>query len=455
MPVTPWLQGFQDYVFFQVLAEAALSMAMLTGAPPGTRVGMAGISFNHLRPPTVDSGTLLARARTVSSGRTFGYSEVDVEDGSGRLVGHATGTAVFRVVPVPPGWPGSNQADEAVETPTYSTLDPYLRPLPAGVGIVPEELWDRHDGLALARMSVAGELPMPPMAALFGVRFLDWDEGYNQMSMPATEWLGRENREVAPGVLALLALLGLGGTTALNVERRRLQVGIVDDSVSFYREVPCDGRQLLATGRITHRPGDFIVSSVEITDPDGYVAVGHRTSVFLEPRPVQPPKRQRSLLTVLFTDLVGSTGKAEALGDERWSHLLQDHYRLARRQLEIHDGREVKTTGDGFLATFESPTRAIQCARAIRDGGRRLGLELRAGIHAGECEVSGGDITGLAVHVAARVQSAAEAGEILVSSTVRDLTTGSGFHLVERGVHEHKGSAGSGRSSSWRDKRRG
>jgi class 3 adenylate cyclase len=115
---------------------------------------------------------------------------------------------------------------------------------------------------------------------------------------------------------------------------------------------------------------------------------------------------------------------------------------LARRQLEIHGGREVKTTGDGFLATFESPTRAMQCARAIRDGVRRLGLELRAGIHVGECEVGGGDVAGLAVHVASRVQSAAEPGEILVSSTVRDLTAGSGFRLIDRGAHELKGLEG-------------
>jgi class 3 adenylate cyclase len=148
---------------------------------------------------------------------------------------------------------------------------------------------------------------------------------------------------------------------------------------------------------------------------------------------------QRTLLTVLFTDLVDSTRTANDLGDERWSELLGRHHRMARRELELHDGAEVKTTGDGFLATFSSPTRAVQCARAIRAGVRSLGLDLRAGIHTGECEVGGGDVAGLAVHVASRVQAAAKPGEILISSTVRDLTTGSGLHLIERGGQELKG----------------
>jgi class 3 adenylate cyclase len=144
-------------------------------------------------------------------------------------------------------------------------------------------------------------------------------------------------------------------------------------------------------------------------------------------------------LTVLFTDLVGSTQRAEQLGDSRWGGLLDEHNAVIRRQLELHKGREVKMTGDGFLATFDSPTRAVQCARAIQDAVERLGLEIRAGIHTGECEAVGGDVAGIAVHVASRVQSAAQPGEILVSSTVRDLIAGSGLRLDDRGIHELKG----------------
>jgi class 3 adenylate cyclase len=112
---------------------------------------------------------------------------------------------------------------------------------------------------------------------------------------------------------------------------------------------------------------------------------------------------------------------------------------VVRRQLELFKGREVKTTGDGFLATFDSPTRAVQCARAVRDGVKRLGLEIRAGIHTGECEVGGGDVAGVAVHVAARVQSAAAAGEVFITGVVRDLIAGSGLRTSDRGVHHLKG----------------
>jgi class 3 adenylate cyclase len=308
------------------------------------------------------------------------------------------------------------------------------------VGIAPADVWDQYDGPTIARMYVAGQLPVMPAAALLHVHVLEWDEGRIQVSVPTSEWLCGERREVAPGILTLLANMTLGGTTAVKLGQRRLQVGIVDDTVSIYREVASDGRDLLATGKITHRPGDFVVSSMEIIDADGnLVAVGHRTSVFLEARALRPPKLQRTLLTVLFTDLVDSTRTANDLGDERWSELLGRHHRMTRRELELHDGAEVKTTGDGFLATFSSPTRAVQCARAIRAGVRSLGLDLRAGIHTGECEVGGGDVAGLAVHVASRVQAAAKPGEILISSTVRDLTTGSGLHLIERGGQELKG----------------
>jgi class 3 adenylate cyclase len=145
------------------------------------------------------------------------------------------------------------------------------------------------------------------------------------------------------------------------------------------------------------------------------------------------------LLTVLFTDVVGSTEAVSQMGDTSWQKLLQEHHGLVRRQIELHAGREVKTTGDGFLVTFESPSRAVSCASAIRGAVAGLGLHLRAGLHTGECEVVAGDVAGIAVHVASRVQGAAQPGQILVSSTVRDLVAGSGLQLVDRGAHELKG----------------
>lgn len=154
-------------------------------------------------------------------------------------------------------------------------------------------------------------------------------------------------------------------------------------------------------------------------------------------RPV--PLRDRVLATVLFTDIVDSTKRAAGVGDARWRELLASHHATVRRELATSRGREVKTLGDGFLATFDGPARAIHCAHAILDRVRALGLDLRVGLHTGEVELTDEDIGGIAVHVAARVAALAAPGEVLVSSTVRDLVAGSGIRFVERGIHELKG----------------
>jgi class 3 adenylate cyclase len=145
------------------------------------------------------------------------------------------------------------------------------------------------------------------------------------------------------------------------------------------------------------------------------------------------------LATVLFTDLVGSTERAVALGDRAWTDLLERHHTVVRRELDRHRGRELDNAGDGFLAAFDGPARAIRCAVAVRESVAELGLELRAGLHTGECELGAGKLTGIAVHTGARVASAAGAGEILVSSTVHDLVAGSGIRFEDRGEHELKG----------------
>ncbi len=150
----------------------------------------------------------------------------------------------------------------------------------------------------------------------------------------------------------------------------------------------------------------------------------------------------RVLATVLFTDIVDSTGHAATLGDSGWRSLLERHDQLARRQVERHRGRYVKSTGDGMLATFDGPARAIRAAEAIEAGVRELGIEIRSGLHTGECEVMRDDVGGIAVHIGARVMGEAKAGEVLVSSTVRDLVVGSGIGFVERGTHELRGIPG-------------
>jgi pimeloyl-ACP methyl ester carboxylesterase len=150
----------------------------------------------------------------------------------------------------------------------------------------------------------------------------------------------------------------------------------------------------------------------------------------------------RVLATVLFTDIVSSSEKAASLGDRAWRGLLEQHHSLVRRQLTRFRGKEVDTAGDGFLASFDGPARAIRCACAINDAVSDLGLEVRAGLHTGECELVEGKVAGIAVHTGARVASHAEPGEVLVSSTVKDLVAGSGLSFEDRGVRDLKGIPG-------------
>jgi class 3 adenylate cyclase len=157
-------------------------------------------------------------------------------------------------------------------------------------------------------------------------------------------------------------------------------------------------------------------------------------------RPV--PQPDRALATVLFTDIVGSTERAASLGDERWRYLLERHHAVVRGELARFQGREIDTAGDGFLASFDGPARAVRCAASIVGAVRRLGIEIRAGVHTGECEVIGDRLAGVAVHIGARVAALAGSGEVLVSSTVRDLVAGSGLEFEDRGLHRLRGIEG-------------
>lgn len=164
---------------------------------------------------------------------------------------------------------------------------------------------------------------------------------------------------------------------------------------------------------------------------------------FVEPICLESAHPYDSVLaTVLFTDLVGSTAKAVELGDRRWRELLEQHHARIRSQLALFRGIELDTAGDGFFARFDGPARAIRCACAIRDAVTDLGLEVRAGLHTGECEVVDGKVAGVAVSIGARVAAHAESGEVLVSQTVRDIVAGSGIEFDDRGTHELKGIPG-------------
>jgi class 3 adenylate cyclase len=227
-----------------------------------------------------------------------------------------------------------------------------------------------------------------------------------------------------------------------------------------------DVRHVLPTIRVPtlvlHRTGDSAVSVdqgryiaeripgakyVELSGTDHMPAAGDFNALVDEieefltgVRPV--PESDRVLATVLFTDIVRSTERAATLGDRAWRALLDTHHGIVRRELERHRGREIKTAGDGFLATFDGPARAIRCACAIRDGVRSLGIEIRAGLHTGECELMGDDVGGIAVHIGARVAASAAPSEVLVSQTVKDLVAGSGLRFVDRNVHSLHGVPG-------------
>jgi pimeloyl-ACP methyl ester carboxylesterase len=227
-----------------------------------------------------------------------------------------------------------------------------------------------------------------------------------------------------------------------------------------------DVREVLPTIRVPtlvlHRTGDHDVNVaegrylaakipgaqfVELRGDDHWISAGNPDEIADEieefltgTRPV--PELDRVLATVLFTDIVGSTERAATLGDRRWRELLSTHDAVVRRELDRFRGREVDTAGDGFLAAFDGPARAVRCAMAAGDAVRDLGVEIRAGIHTGECELDGPKIRGIAVHTGARIASLAGAGEVLVSQTVKDLVSGSGLAFDDRGVHELKGVPG-------------
>ena len=191
----------------------------------------------------------------------------------------------------------------------------------------------------------------------------------------------------------------------------------------------------ISGARLVELPGGdigFTDQMLDVVDEVSEFLTGTRLDVDVD----------RVLATILFTDIVDSTQRAAALGDHEWRRLLDAHDQTVRDTLRRHRGREVNTTGDGFIASFDGPARAIRCAQAIAVATSALGLEVRSGLHTGECEVRGEDLAGVAVHIAARVSALATPGEVLVSGTLKDLVIGSGLEFDERGEHELKGLPG-------------
>jgi class 3 adenylate cyclase len=234
----------------------------------------------------------------------------------------------------------------------------------------------------------------------------------------------------------------------------------------FHITMEIDVRAVLSAIRVPtlvlHRSGDRVVPVeagrylaehiadakwVELAGVDHYPFAGDGQALLDEVEEFLTGSRRsrepdRVLATVLFTDIVGSTERAAELGDRSWTSLLAEHHRLVRSELDRFRGKEARTEGDGTLSTFDGPARAVRCACAIRDGVRELGIEIRAGLHTGEIELAETGVEGIALHIGARITAMADASEVLVSSTVRDLVVGSGIDFAERGTHRLKGVPG-------------
>jgi pimeloyl-ACP methyl ester carboxylesterase len=259
-------------------------------------------------------------------------------------------------------------------------------------------------------------------------------------------WWGQLERAAAtPGAIVSLVRANY------DIDVRHILSSISAPTLIFHREkdslVPVRAGRYLAEqipgARYIELPGEDHM--IQALDQDVLDMLLDEVEVFLTgSRQGAEPKRV--LLTLLMNDIVGSTERASELGDQRWAELLTQYYGMVRKELFAFDGREVKTTGDGVLATFDGPARAIRCATSICDRASALGITIRTGLHTGECELIGtDDIGGIAVHIAARVAAQAGAGEILVSGTVKDLVAGSQLAFADRGEHELKGVPGAWR----------
>jgi uncharacterized protein (TIGR00369 family) len=433
-PVTGWLQHFNGMVEPTFLADAAMRWVVESVMPAMTTCDTVQLHVNYVRTVLLDAVNLIAKARTVHVGRAYGVAQVEIEDARGRLMTHAVGRYAIRPFEAEP-------AQIAVEA-AGQTPDPYLRP-PAGRVISLQRLAQitgpENAGAWAAAVNDA------PISHLIGTRVDQVGDGTATVAMPVTPWLLTLSQSVVSGVLVAAPHIALYGAVG-SVQSERAHFRPADVRVDFFRDIAADGRDITATASVVVHTGDSDLATAQVHDSDGnlFAFASLRTVRTEDPlrRGVEEQEPERVLATVLFTDIVGSTEKASQLGDNDWNDLLARHHEIVREQLERHGGREVKVVGDGFLATFDSPAKAIRCARAIVSEVPRLGIEVRAGVHTGECEVQDGDLGGMTVHIGARVAAEAGAREVLVSGAVRDMLAGSSLRFRDRGTHQLKGVEG-------------
>jgi class 3 adenylate cyclase len=303
---------------------------------------------------------------------------------------------------------------------------------------------ERVTALVLSGVAPAGKLTVTPEVRAIYADAIEhhWGDGTllalycpSKVGNRAFEdWWGRMQRSAAsPGMARMI--MEMLSQTDLRAVLPSIRVPTLVTHVSGDRLVPVElGREVAALiqgAKFIEYPGE---DAYAWADPPALDDIEE----FLTGRRAQP-ESDRVLATVLFTDIVGSTEHAARIGDSRWRELLGEHHTIVRGELERWRGTEVKTIGDSFLATFDGPARAIRCARGIIDAVAALGLRLRAGLHTGECELVGDDVAGIAIHIGARVMAYAQPGEVLATSTVKDLVVGSGLQFADRGLHSLRG----------------
>jgi class 3 adenylate cyclase len=367
---------------------------------------------------------------------------------------------------------GTGLSDRVREVPTLETRMDDLRAVMDDVGSDRAVLWTAQEGARLAALFAAtyperaaglvlfdptakgratADYPWADDEQAWRARLADIRDGWGR-----TEFLDRCLAEWAPtmrGDLEFRAWFhshmrrGLSPGSALALFRMMMDSDVAD--VLPVVRVPT----VVLASPALRGPGEYVAGRIPgarlvvlpaspgiyhwVDDDVHRVAMAETAELIASLRPAAGS--ERVLTTVRFTDVVGSTERAAALGDRAWSELLGRHHAIVRRELDRFRGTELDTAGDGFLACFDGPARAIRCGQSLAESVRALGLELRAGIHTGECELDGDRPRGLAVHIGARVAALAGPGEVLVSSTVRDLVAGSGISFRDRGAHDLKG----------------
>jgi class 3 adenylate cyclase len=434
VPTSPWLVWANGDCDVVIAPAATLEAACFGAASPGFDVRLVTFSHQRCRPVLANSGPLIIRARATHVGRHQIHADVSVVDTLARPVLFGSGSALKVELDPPPPAVG----DRPIDVPAYRTPDPHARPAPRYPGFTPE-VFVRRAGLDVMRNVL--EEGGSAITNLLGARFTGIAFGEMDLAIEPSPWCTVQGPEVCGGVVATL-LSGAAAGAAVTLSQTGSIVGIVSSTATLLRGVRLDaGTVTVAARAVAHDSDRLFTARSEATLADGtLVGLGGLTGRFLDARPRSSgPVTQRVLTTVVFTDIVRSTSHASRLGDARWQELLADHDAMARRHLRAFGGSEIATTGDGFLATFDSPARALEWARTMRDGVDALGLAIRAGVHTGECEMDGDDVSGIAVNVAARVMATAGDGEVWASSIVQQLTSGAGLTFKERGTHELRG----------------